>query len=185
MAEKSIAALVFPRIRFYHIFKVLVLLVCFILFVVQVHTFFELYLKNATVSGITYEKSLTKHYPSVTVCPEGLLKYPGFPISPQEFDQHSFKLVIYFISESMYIKLFSLFFRLLFQAWILFKNWRIFNYLCSKIINDLKSNYISFYIWSVRQPYKPFNQKCLMTILFRKMSFQNHLSRNFKLIPGT
>ncbi len=93
MEVKLTSEIPFPRIRFYHVFKILVLLLCVGLFIAQVYTFFELYLKNATVTGITYEKSLTKIFPSVTVCPEGLLKRPGFPISPQEFDELSFKLV--------------------------------------------------------------------------------------------
>jgi len=74
--------------------KTIILLVCFAFFIAQVHTFFELYLKNATVSGITYENTVSKAYPSISLCPEGLLKHPGFPLSQEEFDQHSFKLVI-------------------------------------------------------------------------------------------
>lgn len=73
--------------------KAILLIVCFLLFASQVQIFFDLYLKNATVLGITYAKISNRQYPSVTLCPEGVLKVEGFPITRREFDQLAFKMV--------------------------------------------------------------------------------------------
>lgn len=73
------------------------LALCIGFFVSQAYIFLELYLKNATVSGITYDEPVQHVLPSVTVCPKEILKDKSFPISEQEFDQVSFKMVSLFL----------------------------------------------------------------------------------------
>jgi len=64
-----------------------------VFFAIQVQLFFSLYLENATVLGINYKKIENKPIPSVTFCPEQVLKGTGVAINRQEFDQLSYKKV--------------------------------------------------------------------------------------------
>lgn len=73
--------------------KSIFLAVCIGFFISQAYIVYDLYLKNATVSGITYDEPDQYIFPSVTVCPIDVLKKKSFPISEQEFDEVSFKKV--------------------------------------------------------------------------------------------
>jgi len=57
--------------------------------------FFDLYLQNATILSIKYEERSNRSYPSVTFCPEEILKENGVPISKAEFDRLSYTMVIF------------------------------------------------------------------------------------------
>jgi hypothetical protein len=73
--------------------KFFLLAICFILFVIQVQNVFHLYVENATVLGTTYHQDSNRTFPSVTICPEGVLKVKGFPMNRDDYDRSAFKLV--------------------------------------------------------------------------------------------
>lgn len=69
------------------------LITCFIFFFFQAKTFFELYLESATVMGSTYMERERKALPSITLCPEDVLKIKGGPVTSKEFEKMSYKMV--------------------------------------------------------------------------------------------
>jgi len=73
--------------------KMVFLITCFIFFAIQARISFELYLEKATVMGTTYLESPNKPLPSVTLCPEDVLKVKGVPITRVEFGRMSYKMV--------------------------------------------------------------------------------------------
>jgi len=73
---------------------------CIVFFAMQVQLFFSLYMENATILGINYQKMPSKAYPSITLCPENVLKGTGVALSRQDFDQLSNKVVLVFDSNS-------------------------------------------------------------------------------------
>jgi len=84
----------FSKNSIFKYLKICFLLTCFVCFAIQVKLFFTSYLENATVLGITYRKMQSKAYPSITFCPENVLKGTGVPINRQDFDQLSYKVVV-------------------------------------------------------------------------------------------
>jgi len=76
--------------------KMGLLCTCFVFFAIQVELFFSLYMESATTLGITYQKMHSKAYPSITFCPEYILKESGNAINRQDFDQLSYKVVVSF-----------------------------------------------------------------------------------------
>jgi len=86
----------FSKNNIFKCLKMCFLLTCFVFFAIQVQLFFTSYLENATVLGITYQKMQSKAYPSITFCPEYVLKGSGVAINRQDFDQLSYKVVVSF-----------------------------------------------------------------------------------------
>jgi len=78
---------------FFKILKTALLITCIIFFAFQVQLFFDLYLQNATILGINYQKRSNRPYPSVTFCPQDVVRESGIPINTTEFNRLSFKMV--------------------------------------------------------------------------------------------
>jgi hypothetical protein len=93
LAKQKNSFLVFGKAA--SVLKSVFLAICVGVFVSQAYLVFELYMKNVTVSGITYDEPPQHVYPSVTVCPNEILKQKSFPITEQQFDEVSFKVVGY------------------------------------------------------------------------------------------
>lgn len=66
---------------------------CLSIFVVQVSTLFEDFKNRSTVSAITFERPLTKRFPSLTICPYEVHKVDRYPLSEKEYEETEFKLV--------------------------------------------------------------------------------------------
>lgn len=93
MSVKKYIRAFFSKTKAYDYLKSFLFVICFGLFVFQVHSFFDLYMKNATVMGVTYEISPFKFHPSVTFCPEEIFKSDYYPLTQKELDQISFETV--------------------------------------------------------------------------------------------
>jgi len=94
--KKSQKGQKFSKNNIFKFLKMSFLLMCIVFFAMQVQLFFSLYMENATILGINYQKMPSKAYPSITLCPENVLKGTGVALSRQDFDQLSNKVVLIF-----------------------------------------------------------------------------------------
>jgi len=70
-----------------------VFIICSGLFTLQVYIFFDLYMKNATILGVTYEETPFKFYPSVTLCPEEMFRDDSLPLTQKDLERVAFRTV--------------------------------------------------------------------------------------------